>query len=278
MFASKPERVNPWSTEAVRWAQRMSRAPYKSFIRELAGLGDAGLTQIEAQIRAQPRLRMPRGWRFAVGGAVGLALAGAALLATGLEARRIPGLEQAEEALQWSGIGLLVLCLVTAIVCALMHVSHGPAMRAYPELATHVARLDEQHPWLYETLETARQADAEAYRLKTLATRGPLRGVDLPMMRLVMAAQAEVLRSHTANEVVHALQTGSARTVPQGAAVELPSAATHPALGHVPPSVVMEDVPVLDDIASLQPDDDEGGTLLHFPSGDGAQAPATANS
>jgi hypothetical protein len=263
--SARPARVSPWATEAARWAQRMSRAPYKNFIRELAGLGDGTLSQIEAQTRERPQLRMPRSWRFAVGGTVGLALVGAGLLATGLEARRIPGLEQAEEALQWSGIGLLAFSLLSAIVCALLHVRNGPAMRAYPELAVHVARLDEQHPWLYETLETARQADAEAYRLKTLATRGLLRGVDLPMMRLVMAAQAEVLRSHTANEVVHALQTGHARTVPQGAAVEIGNA-TRQSLQHVPvldESAMLDEPTLLDD---ERDEGDEGGNLLHFPS------------
>jgi hypothetical protein len=257
-----------WATEPARWAQRLAQAPYKNFVRELAGLSDEELSALAEQTRKHPHLRMPGAWRYAVGATIVGVVAGAGMLVGGFEARRETFVATAEviETLLLGGAGLLMAALVGASVCWLMYHRRAPAMRTYSDLVQHVTVLDERHPWLYETCELARHADADAYRRKTLDIRGELRGVDLPMMRLVIAAQAEVLRCKTAFEIRQALQSDRTRALSSSA---LPAPATVTTAEQV--HVAGEDV---------LPTAAESATLLRFPqseSSGGAAANAAAS-
>lgn len=254
-------RKTPWATGAAQWAVRLSQTPYKNFVRELAGLSDQALSALEAETRDSPKLRMPRAWRYGVIGTVLATVAGAALVGVGIESRRSLPADQVE-LLLLSGAGTLIACLFSTIVCWLIFHRRAPAIRNYKDLIQHVTVLNEQHPWLYETCEIARHADAEAYRRRTLDTRGALRGVDLPMMRLVIGAQSEVLRCRTASEVAQALQTGSTRVVSTAAAVSPPADAVELLVARAEPFLGPE----------------ESGTLLHFPHADSGAAPAAAQS
>jgi hypothetical protein len=218
-FAPTTASTSSWSAEPARWAQRLAQAPYKNFVRELAGLSNEELDALAEQTRKHPHLRMPAVWRIATGATAAALVIGAGMLVAGYEARRETFAASAEliEILLIGGAGLLMVSIVSASICWLTYHRRAPAMRTYHDLAQHVAVLDEQHPWLYETCELARHADADAYRRKTLDIRGELRGVDLPMMRLVIAAQAEVLRCKTAFEVRSALQADRTRALSSNA-------------------------------------------------------------
>lgn len=186
---------------AARWAHRLSAVGVKTVVRELAGLDDRQLMRLAREVAARPALGAPTSVRLCIGGGMLLALAGAVALG----AESLNGAEVSKELM-----GLAVAAIVLGAVIAgfgwMLGLRTVPAARAYETLSRYVGVLDEQHPWLYQALESVQGQTAEAYRERVLASRGPLRGLDLMMMQFAAEAQSEVLQCLPARDAVQRLQ------------------------------------------------------------------------
>jgi hypothetical protein len=202
-FYSPFERNSPTQLAFARWTQRVSVQPALGGARELAGLSDGELAELEAEFVRCPMRRQPPWVRHAV--VVGGTLMVLACLGLGLQALAELG-ETATRTLQAASVacllaGLLPLGvgLVSAFGALHVHLSHGTT-------GLYVGKLDEQHPWLYSAISLTRYKAAEDYRQRTLRERGPLRGADYVMMRELVQAQEALERVRPARSVAAQLQ------------------------------------------------------------------------
>ena len=111
-----------------------------------------------------------------------------------------------------------------------------PAELAYGRVGLYVGPLNEQHPWLYDTLLLMRNAAAETYRRRTLRERGPLRGLDCLMMREIARAEQGLATTETARRVAEEVQQlpeidAAVTEVPDRPAPMIPALREAPQLG-----------------------------------------------
>lgn len=196
-----PSAAGTGPMSAADWARRLSTAGVKVVVRELAGLDDVQLLRLARETSSRPTLPAPLSVRAAIAGGILVLVLGAAGLAA--ESFSVP--ELSKEMLGVA-VAAIVLGALTAGLGWALSLRVVPAARAYETLKRYVAVLDEQHPWLYQAVEAVQGQTAEAYREHVLATRGPLRGLDVLMMQFAADAQAEVLQCMPARDAVQRLQ------------------------------------------------------------------------
>lgn len=187
----------------ARWTKRVSVKSELDAARELAGLSDAELAELEAEFQRCPMRQRSPALRQAVLG--GLALVVLAGLGLALQASTNLG-EIATRILQAVGVGGLLLGLIplgvgliSAFSTLHLDLSHGTT-------GLHVGTLNDQHPWLYRATYLTVHAVAQDYRQRTLLQRGPLRGADYVLMRELVRAQEALERVRPARSVADELQ------------------------------------------------------------------------
>jgi len=192
-------------SQLQQWADRAANQSEHTVARELAGLPNHTLSDLaSAFMRAPVRVRRDA-LRFALPGGVALALLGGALVV--LQAVLAGGASALAPAdLQALGVAALMAGVATTCVGALSAFKAVPGELAYGRIGLYVGPLNEQHPWLYDTLLLMRNTAAEAYRRRTLRERGPLRGLDCVMMREIARAEQGLAATETARRVAEEVQ------------------------------------------------------------------------
>ena len=191
-------------TSLVEWAQRALQQSEIASAREVAGLTDAELMQLENEFsgcRTRPR---PPWQREAMAfGIAFLLLGGCAFAASGYVVR----LSDFEAQLvRLAGAALVLIGAFALSARYLASFTGVPLDRAYSTLGLYVSQLQDRHPWLYETLSVARHEAADEYRCKVLNERGLLRGADYVLMCEIVRVHEALDRARPANFVVEALQ------------------------------------------------------------------------
>ncbi len=174
----------------ARWTQRVSIQSELVSAREMAGLTEEELSEMEAEfVRCPKRARsaqaraVPTGAVLAIMGAIGVA--GHGLLSGTSEAGR-QAILMSSGAFLLIGVGILAIGVLSAFGALHLELCHGTT-------GLYFGRLDEQHPWLFKTVNLTNHPAAEQYRQRVLRERGWLRGMDYVMMR-------ETVRVHDALE------------------------------------------------------------------------------
>jgi hypothetical protein len=205
-YAPSPAAL-PIPAQLARWTDRVAVQAELGSARELAGLSDAELAALELEFRRCPRRPRSDGARVAIRAGAGLALFGVASLASQGLASVAAGTHSLGQVLSAACflIGVLVFAFGLLVAFAAVHrdVSYGV-------VGLCVGTLDEQHPWLYRTLNLTHNPAAEHYRQRVLRDRGALRGMDHVLMR-------ELVRTHEA-----AAQIRPARAVAEQIQAEAP--------------------------------------------------------
>ena len=70
----------------------------------------------------------------------------------------------------------------------------------------YFGRLDEQHPWLFKTMNLTHHPAAEEYRQRVLRERGWLRGVDYVMMKEIVRMQEALEQTLPTRAVAEKIQ------------------------------------------------------------------------
>ncbi|MGZ8253454.1 MAG: hypothetical protein ACXWVT_01265 [Burkholderiaceae bacterium] len=203
-FYSPSERKGPARVALARWTHRVLEQPALGVARELAGLSEPELDELEAEFRSCP-MREPQPWvRYAV--VVGIVLVVLAGLGLGLQAFTSLG-ETVGRTLQAASVACLLMGLlplgaglISAFGALHLDVSYGT-------VGLYVGKLDEQHPWLYDARSLTRHGLAEEYRQRTLRERGLLRGADYVLMRELVQAQEALARVRAARPVAEQFQS-----------------------------------------------------------------------
>ena len=175
----------------ARWTQRISIQSELGSAREIAGLTEEELSAMEAEFFRCPRhpgssrarSAVPTGLAVAAIGATGLVMQ--ALLRDSSTAG-YQAVQMASATCVLIGLVLLAIGVVSAFSTLHLELCHGTA-------GLYFGRLDEEHPWLFKTMNLTYHPAAEAYRQRVLQERGWLRGVDYVMMR-------ETVRVHDATD------------------------------------------------------------------------------
>jgi hypothetical protein len=188
----------------VQWAQRALLQSEIVSARELAGLSDTELTQLENEF-SRCRTRPRPAWQHAAVplGIASLLLAGCAFVAPEYLVRLG---DFAAQIMRVAGAALLAIGVLALGARYLASFTSAPLDRAYSTLGLYVSQLQDRHPWLYETLRVARHEAAEEYRCKVLNERGLLRGADYVLMCEIVRIHDALDRARPANLVVEALQ------------------------------------------------------------------------
>ncbi|MFL6661051.1 MAG: hypothetical protein ACJ8G7_02665, partial [Rhizobacter sp.] len=160
----------------ARWTERLSVQSEIASARELAGLSDAELAELEAEFVRTP-LR-PRSDRLRGALRTGAALGAAGIFGLGLQALTVGFGEGGYRVLEMFSMACVLAALCAAVAGAYVSFSTMHLDLSHGTVGLYVGRLDEQHPWLYDSLAAARSPSAEAYRQQVLRDRGPLRGAD----------------------------------------------------------------------------------------------------
>jgi hypothetical protein len=202
-YAPQREAASP-ELSFARWSQRVAVQGELDCAREMAGLPDSELCALESEFVRCPVRPRTDPWRHAFRVSAGLAAAGVLgfafrALAAGLWGGEYRGLEVLSTACLLAAVCALVVGAFVAFSMLHLDFSHGTT-------GLYVGRLDEQHPWLYNTLKVTRHAAAEAYRERVLRHRGPLRGVDYIVMREIVRAQESLERTQWARTVAEQIQ------------------------------------------------------------------------
>ena len=185
------------------WTERGSVQSELACARELAGLPDAELQALEEEfIRCQNR---PAPAWVRVANIVGLVSLAIGLL--GLGGQALAEISSRERlAMQLLSMllvlaGLLPLAATSLFAFKALHLDV-----AYGVVGLYVGRLNEQHPWLYETLRLTDHAAGEDYRRRTRDERGPLRGIDYILMRELVRLEESMKRLRPASVVAEEVQ------------------------------------------------------------------------
>jgi len=200
-----PMRTGATTEQAfARWTERLTIQSELASARELAGMSEAELLAMEGEFVRSP-LR-PKSERFRNALRTGGALAAGGAFGLALQALTVGFGDGGFRVLQMFSITCLLAaaCIAAAsayVAFASLHLdlSHGT-------LGLYVGRLDEQHPWLYESVAAIRHPAAEEYRRHVLKDRGPLRGMDFIIMRDIVRTQDARDRTQWARSVAEALQ------------------------------------------------------------------------
>jgi len=187
-----------------RWTERVAVQSELASARELAGLSDAELSVLEAEFQRAPMRRSSDRLRNAFRAGAALAAAGGFCLV--LQALTVGFGDGAYRVLQVLGTACALAGACTLIACAYVAFGALHLDLAHGTLGLYVGRLDEQHPWLYDTVAVARNPSAEEYRRQVLADRGPLRGADCVVMREIVRTQESLERTHWARAVTERVQ------------------------------------------------------------------------
>ena len=188
----------------ARWTERVAVQTELGSARELAGLSEAELSALESEFVRFPIRRRSDRFRNAFrAGAVLAAMGGFGLALQALAAGLGDGGYRALQVLSIACV-LAAVCAVVAgayVAFGMLHLdlSHGT-------VGLYVGRLDEQHPWLYDSMTAARCPAAEEYRRQVLRDRGLLRGADYVIMREIVRAQESLERSKWARTVAEHIQ------------------------------------------------------------------------
>jgi hypothetical protein len=203
-FYSPSERKGPARVALARWTNRVLEQPALGVARELAGLSETELDELEAEFRRCPT-RQPRQWvRCAV--VVGIVLMALAGLGLGLQALTSLG-ETASRTLQAASVACLLIGLLPLGVGLISAFGGLHLDLSYGTVGLYVGKLDEQHPWLYDARSLTKHGIAEEYRQRTLHERGFLRGADFVMMRELVQAQEALARVRAARSVAEQFQS-----------------------------------------------------------------------
>jgi hypothetical protein len=188
----------------ARWTERVALQTELGSAREIAGLSDAELSALQSEFERSP-IRS-RSDRFRSAFLVGAVLAGAGGFLLALQALTVGFgdggyrvLEVLSVACVLAGVCVLVAGAYAGFSTLHLDMSHGT-------VGLYVGRLDEQHPWLYDSMALARNPSAEAYRCQVLRDRGALRGADFVVMREIVRAQESLERTQWARTVAEHVQ------------------------------------------------------------------------
>jgi len=98
-------------------------------------------------------------------------------------------------------IGLVVLAIGFLSAFSTLHLElcHGTT-------GLYFGRLDEQHPWLFKTMNLTHYPAAEEYRQRVVRERGRLRGVDYVMMKEIVRNQEALEQALPARAVAEKIQ------------------------------------------------------------------------
>ena len=202
-FYSPSERNVPARDAFARWTKRVLEQPALAVARELAGLSEHELDDLEAEFVRCP-MRQPLLWvRHAV--VIGIVLMVLSGLGLGLQALTNLG-ETAGRTLQAASIACLLVGLLPLGVGLISAFGAVHLDLSYGTTGLYVGKLDEQHPWLYDALSLTKHGVAEDYRQRTLRERGLLRGADFVMMRELVRAQEALERVRAARSVAEQFQ------------------------------------------------------------------------
>ena len=203
-FYSPSERNGTVRVALARWTNRVSEQPALDVARELAGLSESELNELEAEFRRCP-MRQPPPWlRYAM--IIGLALM--VLAGVGLSLQALTSLgDTVSRTLQAASVACLLSGLVPLGVAVVAAFGGLHLDLSYGTVGLYVGKLDEQHPWLYDARSLTRHGLAEEYRQRTLRERGPVRGADYVMMRELIQAQEALARVRAASSVAELLQS-----------------------------------------------------------------------
>ncbi len=195
----------------ARWTERVAVQSELGSARELAGLSDAELSALESEFARFPIRRRSDRFRNAFrAGAVLAALGGVGLAlqaAAGFGDGGYRALQVLSMACVLAGVCAVVAGAYVAFSMLHLDLSHGT-------VGLYVGRLDEQHPWLYDSMNAARNPSAEEYRRQVLSDRGPLRGADCIIMREIVRAQESLERTQWARTVAEHVQRQTAPADP----------------------------------------------------------------
>jgi hypothetical protein len=187
----------------AHWTERASIQSELACARELAGLADAELHGLEEEfLRSQER--PAPGW-VRVANIVGLVLLAIGLIGLGAQGLADLGSQQ-KVAMQLMSmllvlVGLLPLAATSLFAFRALHLDVS-----YGVVGLYVGELNEQHPWLYETLRLTDHAAGEDYRRRTRDERGPLRGIDYLLMRELVRLEESMARLRPARVVAEEVQ------------------------------------------------------------------------
>ena len=198
----------PSEAAYARWTQRVAAQGELDSARELAGLSDEELTQLEAEFIRCPHRRRSDRLRHAIPLGSALVLLGAVALAL---AATLTGLGDGAGLVKGLGTALVVAGVCAVAVGAFAAFSMLHLDLSYGTTGLFVGLLDEQHPWLYKTMRLARHAPAEEYRQRVLRDRGSLRGIDCVLMRELVRAQDVMEDTRPARSVAEQIQSQPVR-------------------------------------------------------------------
>jgi hypothetical protein len=188
----------------ARWTERLPVQSELASARELAGMSDAELQEMEAEFVRSP-LR-PRSERFRKALRTGAVLAAGGAFGLALQALTVGFGDGGYRVLQMFSVTCLLAAMGVAAASAYVAFASLHLDLSHGTLGLYVGRLDEQHPWLYEAMTAARHPVAEEYRRHVLRDRGPLRGMDFIIMRDIVRTQDTLDRTQWARSVAEALQ------------------------------------------------------------------------
>lgn len=188
----------------ARWTQRVSVQAELGSAREIAGLTEAELSAMEDEFLRCPERPRPAWLRRAMPTGVALAsLGGLALgvqgLVGGISGAALVAVQALSGACLLIGLVILAVAALSAFASLHLELCHGTT-------GLYFGRLDEQHPWLFKTMNLTHNPAAEEYRQRILRDRGWLRGVDFVMMREIVRSQEAVEQTSSTRSVAEKIQ------------------------------------------------------------------------
>lgn len=196
--AFQPRHATPSAKMSYhQWTERLVVHPSLVTARELAGLPDERLAALAAQYEQTPRRER----------ALWLKAGAVASIVTLVLGVALGTLREPDDATLATVAYAFVLvgAAGSSVVGWLFYVSANLG-QGHRRLGLLVGAMDEQHPWLYRTLLLLEHPAVDAYRVRTLAERGMIRGVDYLLMREIAQAHERLALTQTASAVVAQLQ------------------------------------------------------------------------
>ena len=187
------------------WTRKLATQRALGIARELAGLSQCRLDELDAEFARVPRRQRTDKLRFSIPLAAALLLCGVMALVfdASLRATGNTGLSL----LQGLAMGCLGGGACAGGLGVLASFAIKPLEVAHSNLGLLVGLLDEQHPWLYEASQTVRNSAADEYRQRILNERGPLRGIDYLMMSEIARVNDALDGTQVARNVAERLNT-----------------------------------------------------------------------
>jgi len=188
----------------ARWTERVALQSELGSAREMAGLPDEQLAALESEFVRFPVRRRSDPFRHAF--RLGAMLAGVGGLGLTLQALAGGFGDSGYRVLQVLSIACVLAGVCTVIAGAYVAFTTLHLDLGHGTVGLYVGRLDEQHPWLYDSVKAARNPAADEYRRRVLTERGVLRGVDYVIMREIVRAQEVLERTQWSRRLAEDLQ------------------------------------------------------------------------